>query len=252
MRILVAILIMLVGQGLKAETRCVAHRGNHQSNTIENTFASLYGAYNLGAHAIEFDVMQTRDGIAVINHDKSLARVAKDNGHCPMNTPLSQLTFNQVHDDCQLKDGSHVNTLEEILDFFSSRDVILFIELKSSLSAQNFELIQKYYQDRPENLRILSFKKSYLKPVSTYAKKNNFWERVKTIRISRALPFVFGVDGIDVSTKAMGSLYLAKAIGKETSVYTVNDEYNMRKAKRMGVDFITTDNPELCLDVISY
>ena len=52
----------------------VAHRGD-ATNHVENTLAAFAGAAHLGLRHIELDVQVTRDGVPVVLHDVSLARI---------------------------------------------------------------------------------------------------------------------------------------------------------------------------------
>ncbi|WP_411143708.1 glycerophosphodiester phosphodiesterase [Streptomyces sp. x-80] len=77
-----------------AGTRKVAvigHRGAPYAHR-ENTLAALRGALEAGADAVEIDVRHTRDGIPVLLHDATLARLW---GH---DRPLSSLTFAEVRE----------------------------------------------------------------------------------------------------------------------------------------------------------
>src|SRR5687767_13013785 len=52
----------------------VAHRGD-PTHYPENSLAGMRAALAAGAQAIEFDLQLTADGIPVLMHDESLARV---------------------------------------------------------------------------------------------------------------------------------------------------------------------------------
>lgn len=61
--------------------RIVAHRGAWDlKNDLENTLAAFKKAQVLGADGIEFDVHFSRDGVPVVHHDESLARIFKHPG----------------------------------------------------------------------------------------------------------------------------------------------------------------------------
>lgn len=55
--------------------RLIAHRGA-SADAPENTLAALRLAHEQGASWVEVDCMLTRDGVAVLHHDETLARVA--------------------------------------------------------------------------------------------------------------------------------------------------------------------------------
>ena len=57
----------------------MGHRGA-AAHAPENTLASIRRAAEVGARWVEFDVMQTGDGVPVLFHDDSLERITGDPG----------------------------------------------------------------------------------------------------------------------------------------------------------------------------
>ncbi|MGV3762284.1 glycerophosphodiester phosphodiesterase family protein [Parapedobacter sp.] len=74
-----------------------AHRGAHVS-VPENSLASIDRAVEAGAHIVELDVRQTKDGIFVLMHDKSIDRTTTGTGKIKEKTyeELSQIRL--VHE----------------------------------------------------------------------------------------------------------------------------------------------------------
>ena len=56
--------------------RAIAHRGG--GGPVENTLAQFADAVALGFRHLETDLHVTRDGVLVVAHDPTLARVAGD------------------------------------------------------------------------------------------------------------------------------------------------------------------------------
>lgn len=67
-----------------------AHRGASHTHP-ENTLAAIREAVRLGAHQIEIDVQQTRDGHLVLMHDSTVARTTNINSVFP-NRALSEVS----------------------------------------------------------------------------------------------------------------------------------------------------------------
>ncbi len=109
--------------------RICAHRG---FNTIapENSLPAYGAAIALGAHEIELDVWETKDGELVVAHDESVDRIS--NGH----GKISDLTFAELRKlDCGSRfspayAGLQLPLFEEILKPFS-RQTILNLHIKS-------------------------------------------------------------------------------------------------------------------------
>ena len=57
----------------------IAHRGG-AFEAPENTLFAFKRAFAIGAHAIEFDVWETRDGVPVVHHDETVDRQTNGSG----------------------------------------------------------------------------------------------------------------------------------------------------------------------------
>ena len=55
-----------------AQTKCIAHRGYHNV-APDNSIASFVAAQSVGADGIELDIVHTKEGIPIVNHDDFLA-----------------------------------------------------------------------------------------------------------------------------------------------------------------------------------
>ena len=93
----------------------IAHRGA-SGYAPENTIAAIEKAITLGAHMVELDIHQTKDGIPVALHDSSLWRTAE------LRRNVGSLTLQELK---RLEVGSwfspqfqdqRIPTLEEVLD----------------------------------------------------------------------------------------------------------------------------------------
>jgi len=109
----------------------------------ENTMESFELAFELGADAIEFDVVMTRDGVPVIRHDRDLSHTTDIQKHSFLSNMVDELNAENVaqlraierYPDGRLDSASHdgkyhVPTLSEVVNHpgFDGRHLI--IELK--------------------------------------------------------------------------------------------------------------------------
>jgi glycerophosphoryl diester phosphodiesterase len=99
----------------------IAHRGNNKE-AFENSFTAYEKSVESGAQRIELDVMLTRDGHAVINHDDHLMHATGKNLYC------SQLHRSEFKGLTQ-KNGDRVPFLDEIVERFLDR-IEINIEIK--------------------------------------------------------------------------------------------------------------------------
>jgi len=122
---------------LQPDTRLViAHRGN-SAFAPENTLESLREGVALGAHALEFDVHLSRDGVPVVIHDPTLERTTGAAGRV---RDLTVAELNRVDAGYRFtRDGGRtfpwpgrrvtISTLDEVLAEFPAVPFILEIKV---------------------------------------------------------------------------------------------------------------------------
>lgn len=229
-----------------AKTEIVAHRGYWKAAAgAQNSIEALRKAGDAGMYASEFDVWRTPGGSLVVNHDR------KKGGADMLESPDSEILA------VTLANGETIPTLEEYLqaalDYPQMR---LVLELKpldtlkneDTAAAEVVALLEKYgVTDRTD---IISFSINAC---------------VAFVKLCPQLP-VYYLDG-DLAPKKIKELGLAgidynrrtidnhpdwieecHRLGLKVNVWTVDDAREMQKFAAMGVDFITTNNPETTLD----
>lgn len=116
-----------------SHTLIIAHRGA-SAEAPENTLAAIQRAIDLNSHYVEIDVRLSKEGIPVVLHDPSAARMTGD-----QNTiPIRQLTLSQIK---KIAVGQHfgtafaeekIPTLQEVLSL-DWKNTGLMIEIKKSV-----------------------------------------------------------------------------------------------------------------------
>ena len=121
-----------------------AHRGASEYMP-ENTLLSFYMGLSMGANGIETDVQRTKDGVLVLFHDDTLARVTGAEGS------VCDYTFHQLQQLWVTK-GSHrdkIPSLEDFLRHFAPLDLTFAIELKSAgVEEDTANLLRKYHLEK--------------------------------------------------------------------------------------------------------
>jgi glycerophosphoryl diester phosphodiesterase len=109
-----------------SQTYLIAHRGAHDKGQqiIENTHPAFARALALGCWGIELDVRATADGVLVVNHDATLARV------WGKNFAIKELSFKNLQ---QL--APELPSLAEVVKRYGKK-LHLFIELKDPFHAE--------------------------------------------------------------------------------------------------------------------
>lgn len=109
----------------------IAHRGA-SADAPENTLASFQKAIDISSHYIELDVRLSQDGIPVVFHDPTLARITGVK-HAPAIHELPLSALKQV--DAGIKfgpafEGEKIPTLDEVLRL-NWKNTGLMIEIKA-------------------------------------------------------------------------------------------------------------------------
>lgn len=216
----------------------IAHRGA-SAYAPENTPAACAIALLQGADAIELDVRATADGELVLLHDETLLRTTGD--------PRA-IDRVMASDLGELDDAVRPPTLSHVLDCFGDGtsylievkqipltceralvDAIAARRLHDSVVVQSFDHLL---------LRRLRLRDPALRIAALFAPEAD-------ARRSLALvaPFVTGI-GPRWSSVDARLVDAAHARGLEVRAWTVNDEDEMARLSRLGVDALITDVPD--------
>jgi len=234
---------LLLFSGKAFSKYCIAHRG-FSGAYLENSLQALRAAYDAGTDGIEFDVLHTKDGVGIVLHNDTLKKTAISlpGKNCKLKTKIQDQTYLEIEQNCILKNGESVPTLKTVLREFFDKGIFIFLELKDIPSKETLELIKNIFMDRDEFLRIISLNNKALKKVQKYG--------FMTQKLSLFKPVIKRYKSYGLLSTKRNIKFLSKN-KFETSVWTVNNPVKMKKAMDMGIKFITTDHPDICLEVKS-
>ena len=218
-----------------------AHRGASAYET-ENSTHSIKKALQLGACAIEIDVQMTKDRKLVLHHDFKLKN---------SKTYIRNTTYDELIKISET--GETLDSLEKIISLIPD-NVILNIEIKSQAGhRQNLELnLFKTLENHRslENTIISSFDHHCIKRISKLNKQVKLgllFYRVPLkigtyIKNTGITPYCMNFPVKKVNKNLVESVHKC---GSKIFVYTVNDAALAQKLKRMGVDGIFSDYPDI-------
>lgn len=230
--------------------KVVAHRGAWKNTGYtENSIGSLKKAIEIGSEASEFDVWLAADSVLVVNHDPTAGGLSVEQ------TPSALLT------KVPLKSGDFLPTLEEYLKVGKAQNkTCLYLEIKKSPSGNDrlmklTEKTVKMVNDMKMQAWVsyISFSFECLQKVieldptarTAYVEKGKTLDEVKDA----------GIWGIDYNIslfKADPDLAnKAHKMGLTVNAWTVNKEEELKMLLDIGVDYITTNEPELLLKMVS-
>ena len=254
MKNILTILVMVcLLTACKSEVQCqqvVAHRGFWKTGgSAQNSISSLLNAGRIGAYGSEFDINLTADSCLVVNHDFSFK------GLTLYKTKLAQLRA----DSLRLSNGEQLPTLDEYLEAsLQYPDMKLVFELKSKgdpayeavAIPQCIEAIRRFgVEDRVE---FISFS---LSACQEFARRmpDNRVEFLEGVMEPAAL-HELGINGIDYHYSVFDEhpdwVEQAHQLGMVVNVWTVDKEQDILRMLELGVDQITTNEPELAQRLI--
>jgi glycerophosphoryl diester phosphodiesterase len=230
--------------------KVIAHRGAWKNTgATENSVASLKNAIAIGCEGSEFDVHMSTDSVLFIHHDPLVqgVSIAKSTSAVLRGIKLSNGESLPILED-YLKAGIQQYKTKLILEIKMSElgkasSIALtrkVVQLVEKLHAQAWvDYISFDYDVCKEVMKLAPYAKvAYLNGDKTPAElaQNNF----------------FGLDyHFNVLQKNPQWIKEAQQNKLTVNVWTVNDKAMMQGLLKENVDFITTNEPELLLNMIS-
>lgn len=239
------ILLSVVSSMVSAMPKVVAHRGYWQTDgSAQNSIRSLVKADSIGCYAAEFDVWITADGELVVNHNADIA------GHIIEKETLRSLR------DCRLANGETLPTLEQYLDAAKNLSVNLILELKphSDNRRENVAVgkIVKMLADKglTERVVYITFSRNAFDALVAQGGRPVFYLNGVQPSVLKEIGGAGPDYHINVFRKNPDWIGRFKEMGMPINIWTVNTPEDIAWCIAHGADFITTDRPELAMQMI--
>ncbi len=223
-----------------------------------NSMGAFHEAVKLGYRYLETDVRATRDGVAVILHDRRLGPETGVPG------AVDRLPWRDVR-TADLGAGETIPTLEDLLaglgdkrvniDIKAASAVVPTVNVIERLNAHNRVLVTSFSDRRRRHaLRLLS------KRVASSAGRAAFLALLvagtpagpafarRMLRDSDCVQLPPRLRGVPIITQ--GLVAAAHASGRQVHAWTVNDPDAMHALLDIGVDGIITDRADLLREVL--
>ena len=222
----------------------VAHRGA-SGLAPENTLLAHQLAYELGAHMIEIDVQEAKDGTLVCIHDYDVGRTTNGTGK------IAELTYREIR-NLDAGHGAKIPTLNEVLDYTRGK-MKINIELKVTDIEKEVLSAVKARNMIPETT-ISSFLHGTL--ISMKSLDASVFTAVLVTKIHDGIiSYVIDHDAnaLNPNFKNITTEIIAEAHQNNIQVFpwTVNDSAQMQILYEMGVDGIITDFPDVALEILN-
>lgn len=240
----------------------VAHRGGAGLRP-ENSLQAFRHALDLGVDAVELDVHLTRDDVPVVMHDATVDRTTDGRGSI-RNMTLAEFRRLRVRTPEAEPIDEPPPTLEEVLSVIRGR-VGLFLEMKHPRRGSYPGLIRSALDlvraaDMQDRTQVISFDLQDLSEARAAAPDIRTRALASQSGVDRAggpaawLDSVLGAGsgaiGLRYDTATPDVLAAVRDRRLALGVWTVNEPDDMRRMLRLGVDSITTDRPDLLLEVL--
>jgi glycerophosphoryl diester phosphodiesterase len=233
----------------------MAHRGFTSFTLPMNSMAAFQEAAKLGFRYVETDVRATRDGVAMIMHDRRLGPESGVSG------AVDQLDWRDIG-RANLGAGQSVPTLEELLGALPDMRVNIDIKAASAidptvdvverLNAHERVLITSFSDRRRRRaLRRLSKRvasSAGMGTVLSFLAARTAGATAYALRDSDCLQLPPRFRGVPVITP--GLVRAAHASGRQVHAWTVDDPDAMHALLDIDVDGIISDRADLLRDVL--
>lgn len=227
-----------------------AHRGV-SGHAPENTLPAFELAHTLGADGIELNVQLTKDGVPVVIHDERIDRVSDGTGYVKDYT-LEELKNFNVNKNFQAYGRVTIPTLEEVYDLVKKTDLVINLELKNSTI---------FYEGMEEKVLRLAEEKG-LADRMVYSSFNHYsMRRLQKLLPTARIAFLYSNGILDMADYAVrygayavhpsvknteypGMVRECRERNIKVHVWTVNEEADFEKMRRLGVDAVITNYVE--------
>lgn len=217
----------------------IAHRGKTKE-ALENTLEAFIEAGKDQHYVgIECDIHSTLDGVFVVHHDDTLKRLADDERN------IIDVNYEDLK-DIELSDETKsyaLPTLESFLDICMTYKKIPMIEIKRVSNIEHLNqlliMLELYHELNPI---IISFNINYLKYLRAISNLELYFltkeiteQNMYDCRVNE-INYYINKESIDKLT-----IKTLKSKGFKIGVFTVNDEETEEEAKKLNIDYLTTD-----------
>jgi len=205
----------------------------------ENTIRAFKRALDLGVDLIEFDVRETKDKNLIVIHDEKVNRTTKSKGY------VRDFTFYKIKKLNAGKDEK-IPLLEEAITFLKAEKPVIVIEIKEPKTTERILKIIKQ-EGLKNKVLIVSFWHDVLKKIKEIEPK------IRTGAILSGRP----VNLVSVAKAAKSNLlclrheFIDEKVVKEChknnikiNTWTVNEEKDIERMIKLGVDIISSDYPD--------
>ena len=252
--ILTTVLLLCINTDARnKKCRIVAHRGYwncEEAGYAKNSIAALRCAQEAGFWGSEFDVNMTSDSVLIVYHDSDIE-----------GKKIEQHPYAEFK-DVKIKNGENIPTLDKYLEQAKKHPgTMLVYELKphstSEVEDRFIELsIAKLNEHGllfPDKVMFISFSLHICERLAKELPEFTI-QFLGSSKSPNELAEI-GINGVDYNYTVFSihKKWYKQARRNDMSInsWTVNNRIDIRRMLKLGVDYITTDNPQLVRKLIN-
>lgn len=238
---------------------CVAHRG-FSSQYPENTLTSMKAGMEVKTDGNEMDVRRSADGVLFLNHDGNLKRYTGEDLN-PASLTMEELRKRDVgsYKDPKFK-GEPVATFDEVIAAHVGAHTKPVVELKQDgIEQETLDVLNKY--NLKKNTIIIAFSAKACKKMRELDPdifiawlcskgKEEAWEAYCDRIIRTCSDCRINAVDLEYSPVTKELVERLHAAGLAVFCWTVDDPVKMRSCLEAGVDSVTTNRPDVLLEVM--
>lgn len=227
----------------------VAHRGGAMLNP-ENTLLAFEAAYTAGIRYIEFDCYRLSNGGIGVMHDTTVDRTTTGTGNIDTFTPTTVRAL--VVDALNVGAGSarapgygpcNPPTFDQVLDWASTRDVVLVAEAKSvttslcmiaELEARRFPRERIIIQTASDGLSVA---------IAQGWQCLRIPASLNTSTVAETLALGYTHIGFDHASWTTALVDQARELGLKTWAFTLVRRYDFEIIAGKGIEYVMADDP---------
>ena len=242
------------------QTLVFAHRGANKE-APENTRSAFDQALTYAIDGMETDVQLSRDEVAVLWHDRFLAKLGHPTKHIDDFDygQLQAMNFAQHFSSAAKPEG--IMSLQEFLDAYRKRTRLL-LEIKNreweprarqeNKVTQTLAMVGQVNDDRiiisSFNLDSLIFAQQCRPGFPLVYNFEDDQTLADAGQVLVAQPFLHGLC-LPIATLDAAMVKLLRGLGKSIAVYTCNSDEEINTALQLGVDILISDVPQKALRI---
>lgn len=245
-RYLIIILLLLIGVFTASAQEVIAHRGYHaKANGAHNSIGAFVAAIESGFTMSEFDIVRTAKGERIVAHGPKHGQMK-----------ISESSFEELRTE-PLVNGEQIPSLTEFLEMTTKYpEARLIVEIKSDSAEEELVSCDVVLKEL-ERLGLIERSTfiSFSQQICDYFAQKGYPTLYLAGDMKPKTAKERGYEGINYHSAIykLKPNWIRKAhnMGLKVGVWTVNSEKVAKWAIRKGLDYITSDDPEMVRELIA-